>query len=873
MWFATANRLLAQEARRGDLTIILFAIALAVMAVYSLSGFANRIQQALESRSSSFLAADRVLQSAYPLPESLYADLLPDTGRTPDAGKPTVVAGEATAEEGSAVREAMAEEGGAAETSRPLIETARMLQFQTMAYAGDAFLLVNVKAVEGAYPLRGDLLIKSTPAAPAVVTRGPPPAGSLWLEERLLGALQVAVGEVVEIGNQRLTVAGIVAAQPDLSFSVFRAGPVVIINQADVEATGVVLPGSRLTYKVLFAGDEGPLRSLEKALKPRLEPNQEWSGIKDGDSPLAAALQRAEKFLLLASLLGVILAATAIAVAARRYTERHFDPVAVLKTLGFPRRVIRNIYAWQLLVITVLGALLGLLAGYALQEVALILVRDKLPAVMPPPSLKPLLMAVVTGVVCSLLFSFTPMLRLLGVPPLRVIRRDLEMSGRLQWLAYLLSGLCVYALIWLFSGDWLLSASLFASAVLVGAILLVCSRLLLHLGRRASLRQGTALSLALAGLYRRANSNAVQILSFSLAIMLLVTIVILREEMIAEWRQQLPEGTPNHFLINVAPEELEPVSELLAANGIRQAHLYPMVRGRLVGINDEPVTDKVSKDADVESERGRQGAGRELNLTWQEQVPSANRIIAGRWWQEPGVAEVSVESRIASRLGIELGDTLRFMIGGETLSAEVSSLREVDWNTMQPNFYMVFSPGALGGYPASYIGSFYLPAQQKPIINDLLARHPTIPVLDVVAIIRQVQAVVDQVSVALQYIMLLVVAAAVLVLFAQTQASFEERRQELVVLRTLGAGAAYIRRTIQSEFVLLGLMAGILAGWAAELTLFLVQTQVLDMPWRPHWWLWVLAGASGALFVGLAGRLACRSLLTHSALQQIRQLG
>jgi putative ABC transport system permease protein len=269
----------------------------------------------------------------------------------------------------------------------------------------------------------------------------------------------------------------------------------------------------------------------------------------------------------------------------------------------------------------------------------------------------------------------------------------------------------------------------------------------------------------------------------------------------------------------------------------------------------------------------RQGAGRELNLTWQAEVPSANRVVAGRWWDEQSVAEVSVESRIADRLDIVLGDSLQFMIGGETLTATVSSLREVDWNTMQPNFYMIFSPGALSGFPASYIGSFYLPADKKPLLNTLLAAHPTVSVLEVDTIIRQVQSVIDQVSVALQYIMLLVVGAALLVLFAQTQASFEERRQEMVILRTLGASADFIRRTIQNEFLLLGLLAGVLAGWASELTLFLIQTQVLEMSWRPHWWLWLLAGVSGAVFVGLAGRLACRSLLQQSALKQIRQLG
>lgn len=833
MWVKTAHRLLQQEARRGELSIILLAIALAVMAVYSLSGFASRVQQALESRSSAFLAADRVVRSAYPIDPALYQDLLdPDT-----------------------------------------VRTAHLLEFQTMVYAGDEFLLTSVKAIEGPYPLRGELRVRVAGADQDGLWQGPPAPGTVWLQERLLQALGVSIGDSVEVGRSRLVVAGVLVAEPDTSFNVFRAGPRLMMNRADVEAAGVVLPGSRLTYLDLFAGEETALERLGRGLAPRLAPNQEWYGIRDGSSPLAGALQRAEKFLLLASLLGVILAATAIAVAARRYTERHYDPVAVFKTLGFPRRAIRNLYAWQLLIITSLGTLLGLAVGQGLQWIALELVADRLPAELPAASWKPLWMAVLTGVLCATLFSFTPMLRLLGVPPMRVIRRDLEMPARLQWLAMLLAGLALLTLIVLFSRDLTLSLSLFGSAAAIGVVLMGVSRLMILLGRRASREQGGAVGLALAGLYRRAGSNAVQVMSFALALMLLVTIVVLRSDLIDDWQQQLPEGTPNHFLVNVSEAELDPLTQLLEGSGIRRSELFPMVRGRLVAINGEPVQDQIGQTGRGEEERGRPGVGRELNLTWRQDLPPANTLVSGQWWSDASGAEVSVETEIAGRLGIGLGDEVTFLMGGETRSATVTSLREVDWNSMQPNFYMIFSPGALAGFPASYIGAFHLQPQQKPLLNELLRQHPTVTILELDTIIRQIQGVIQQVSVALQYIMLLVVAASVLVLFAQTQASFEERRQEMVILRTLGASGRFIRRTIQNEFVALGLFAGVLAGMAAELTLFLVQTLVLEMPWQFHGGLWLIAGLAGGLFVGGVGRLACRPLLTQNALKQIRQLG
>lgn len=837
MWVKVAGRLLLQEARRGELTVIFLAIALSVLAVYSLAGFSGRIQAALESRSSGFLAADRVLESAHPIDPALYEDLL-----TPSAGTRGV-------------------------------QSARLLQFQTMVYAGEQYALVNVKAIEGPYPLRGELTVRQNGSDSPEDWKGPPPAGQVWLEERLLGALKIAAGDWIEIGNTKLQVGGVLIAQPDTSFSIFRAGPTVMMNQVDVDATGVVLPGSRLTYRVLFAGSTEARAVLESELPKRLAPNQEWFGIKDGDSPLAAALVRAEKFLLLASLLGVVLAATAIAVASRRYAERHFDPVAVFKTLGVPRATLRHIFIFQLGVLTLAGVVVGLGLGFLIQEGALWAMRDAVPADLPPPGLRPLGLAVLTGCICSTLFSLTPLLRLLAVPPLRVIRRDAGMGGNWHWLALSLTGLSLFLLTALFSGDWILSISLFASSVVIAMTLLALSYVFMAVGRRLSSDHGSALGLALAGLYRRASQNGIPIVSFAVALMLLLTIVILREEMIQEWRNQLPEGAPNHFLVNVAPEELSAVEALLAESSVERSDLFPMVRGRLSAINGEPVTDKVSKDEDQESARGRQGVGRELNLTWRETLPPANRLVEGKWWapgdDHPGV---SVEQRIAQRLKIKLGDQLTFLIGGETLTAPVTSVREVDWNTLQPNFYMIFAPGALSQYPASYIGAFHLEPEQKSLINRLLAAHPTVSVLEIDTIIRQIQAVIDQVSLALQYIMLLVVGASVLVLLAQTQASFEDRRQEMVVLRTLGAGRAFIHRSITQEFVAMGVLAGLLAGLATDLTLFLVQTYLLKMAWSPHPGLALFAAVSGALVVGAAGRWACRSLLSRSAQQQIREL-
>ncbi len=836
MWLRTSNRLLKQELGRGELQIMVLAIALAVLAVYSLSGFSSRIQETLVSRSSGFLAADRVLRSAHAIDPRFY--------------------------EAAFV---------AAQASDPSLRQAELLEFQTMAYAGEAFVLASVKAIRGPYPLRGELKIADGDALSS--QQGSPEAGTVWLDERAMSALGIGLGHELEIGHSRFRVSAEIVAEPDASFNVFRAGPRIMMNRADIPATGVVQPGSRLTYKLLFAAEGAGVEELGRELSPLLSENQEWYGVQDGESPLARSLDRANKFLLLASLLGVILAATAIAVAARRYTERHFDPVAVFKTLGMRRREISLLYAYQLLVITTAGILLGLVGGYVLQEGAITLIGDRLGSEVPPASGEAAWLALVTGAICALLFSLTPMLRLARISAMRVIRRDLDLAGQMQWLSVLLTGVSLFILIWLFSQDWQLSASLFFAVALCGGIMLFLSRGLLWLARRWGAGQG-ALGMGLAGLYRRAHSNAIQILSFAIGIMLLITIVVLRHEMIDEWQQQLPEGTPNHFLVNIAPYEVPTITDWMAERNIQRTELFPMVRGRLVSINDQRMTDRASKDETSASDRGRDPIDRELNLTWSSEQPGHNPLSQGLWWPagDKDFQGVSVESGIAQRIGVQLGDRLGFLIGGERFEVPVTSIRQVDWASMRPNFYMIFSPAVLADYPASYMGSFYLSPAEKAYLPELLAAYPTVTVLEVDVLIGQIQGVIDQVSLALQYIMVLVIAAALLVLFAQTRASFEERRKEMVILRTLGGSGRFIRQTVQLEFLILGVLSGFLAGAMAELSLYLIQTQVLDMQWQAHPWLWLLAALAGGLTVGLAGRVACRPLLSRSALSQIRQL-
>ena len=837
MWFKSALRLLKQELKRGELTVICLAIVLAVAAVFSLSGFSDRISQAMVLKSSNFLAADKVLSSAHPVDKAWLT--------------------EAT------------EQG---------LEQASLVYLDSMLFAGDEMLFVDVKAIDGPYPLRGELKIAPGLEHAGKTTVGPPPPGSVWVAADVLFRLGIAIGDSIELGDAQLAIAGIISEEPDQSFSIFDTAPRVLLNQVDLPATGVLQPGSRVYYRYLFSGESEQLGNYYQWLKPQLEANHNWRDIKSENSPIARALGRAERFLMLASLLGIILAATAIAVAAKRYSQRHLDAVAVLKTLGASHQQIRAIFSFHLGVITLVATLIGLALGYGLQAVAIELAADYLPAELPELGWRPLISAVATGVLCAGLFSLVPMIRLFKVPPMRVIRRDLLLPAvnRVAHGAIIL--LAVFSLLLLYSRDLKLSLIILAAALVITGLMLLAAQALIRLGRRSRFGAASPWQLAIAALYRRMGDSSMQIVSIATAIMLMLTIVLLRSEMISEWRNQLPADAPNHFLLNVAPEEVAPIEALFADNQISSTALYPLIRGRLSSIDGEAIMGWDSEANKKEEEEGRErnrrrGVGRELNLTWQQDLPATNKLVEGQWWSADSTRpEVSVEAELAENLEIDLGDELELLIGAETITATVTSFREVNWRNMRPNFYLILSPAALADFPSTFISAFSLPKEQKPVLTELLKRHPTVSVIAVDLILAQLQKVIEQVSVALFYIMILVVSASLLVLLVQIQSSYQERHQDMVILRTLGARTGLLRNAIAIEFVLLGALAGFIAAAATEVALYLLQTQVFEMPWRWHGELWLLAAAAGGLLVAVVGMIACRGLLRHSPADMIRQL-
>ncbi len=819
-------RWLMREWRGGELALLLVSLVLAVTIVSGIAGFADRLQRGIVGESNKFLAADLVLKSPRPVPEAWLA-------QSTELG----------------------------------LETAQIMEFRSMISAGEIMQLASVKAVSSSYPLKGLLRISDRPFAPSYETSLKPAAGEVWLDARLFPLLKLAIGEVVRIGERELLASKALVAEPDRGSTFAGMGPRVMINIADVAATGVVREGSLVDYRYLFAGEEAVLTQYQSALADSLEASHQWQRLKDSQPQISQTLQRAERFLLLAGSFGVALAGVAVALASRRYSQRHLDSVAVMKAFGATSVKIQRLYVGNILLLALGAAIAGWALGLIVQSVLFTLIQDLVGFRAPGAGWPPIIAGSVTALICVLAFALPPVLRLRDVAPLRVLRRDIGNEG----LSTVVSATCGIVglsvlMLWYTQSIDLVAAVLIGVSVVLGLAGLLVLRLFAGIRSVAS-RVGGVTRLALSAMYRRRHANAFQAVSLALAMMVLLCLLAMRSSLLNDWQVQLPEDTPNHFLINIAPDEVDDVKRWFDKRNIEFAGLYPMVRGRLVKIDGL----ELAQIPDVDENRG--SVNREINLSWSESLPSDNTLVEGEWWTEGEArALVSIEQEFAERLKIRVGSKLDFLIGGLPLNAEVSSIRSLRWDSMRPNFFLLFAPGILDDYPSSSITSFYLEPEQKVQLNTLLTQFPTITLIEMDAVIAQARSVIAQVSAALELVLLLILIAALLVGAANIQSSLDSRLHENAILRTLGASRKIISRGLLAEFALIGAVSGVLASAGAEISLYLLQTQVLDMDasWHPLFWL--LAPLIGALLVALSGWWFCRAVVTTPPLYVLRQL-
>jgi putative ABC transport system permease protein len=822
-----ALRNLRRDLESGELAVLLLALLVAVGSLTAVGFFTDRIGRAVNQQSGEVLAADLRLESPRPIDEAYDA-----------------------------------------EARRRGLQVARILSMPSVVFHGEASSLVALRAVGEGYPLRGRLKIADVPFGPARPTDAIPAPGQAWADSRLLARLGVPVGATLAVGAHEVTVTHVLDYRPDQGAGFSDLSATLMINLADVPATELIQPGSRASRAVLFAGDARDVADFRGFLEQHKDKGERLQSIEDASPQIRASSERAGRFLSLASLVSVLLAAVAVAMAARRYATRHLDSVALMKCMGASQGFVLRQTLVQLVSVAVLVTLAGTALGWLAQAGLAWLLRDLIRSDLPPPGLATAWVGLVTAVTILVGFALPPLLQLKRVPPARVLRRNLEPPPLRYAAVYLFAIGAVLALLY-----WLVRDARLVTVVAagIGATFLVLALAGWLLVRALGpLRRGVGVAwrYGLANIARRGRDSVVQIVAFGLGLMVLLLLALVRDDLLNDWRASLPADAPNYFMINIRPDEGEAVKAFFRGRGLPPTELVPMVRARLTAINDVPV-DRIQ----FSSERAQGFVEREANLTWARTLRDDNRIVRGQWWQDGdgGGSRVSVEQEYAERLGLRIGDTVTYDVAGEPVTATITSLREVRWDSFQPNFFMVFSPGVLENVTGTLITSVHVQPEQRPALVDLVRQFPEVTIIDIAALLSQVRDVMDKAALAVQYVFLFTLAAGLMVLLAAVQATRDERRYESAMLRTLGASRRVVLQGVAAEFTVLGLLAGLLAALGATVVGFYLAREVFNLEYSPDPWVWVVGVLGGGLLVGVAGVLAARSVVTQPPIETLRQ--
>jgi putative ABC transport system permease protein len=821
-----ALRNLWRDLKSGELSVLLLALTVAVLSLTAVGFFTSRIAQGVRAQATEVLAADLRLESANSIPPRYF-----DEARARG------------------------------------LKTAQVVTFPTAIFNGDVSQLAAVNAVTPSYPLRGHVRIAEAPFGTSHITDRVPKPGEAWIDARIVARLKISVGEPLRIGAQSFRVTEILDYRPDQGTGFVNLAPAALLNIADIEATQLIQPGSRVTYSALFAGAAPAVAEFRDYLMATKAAGERLREIDESSRQLNSAIDRASRFLNLASLASVLLAAVAVAMGARRYAHRHIDSVALMKCMGASQAFVLAISIIELTLLAAAAVAIGASFGYLAQSGLAWLLRDFVRGELPAASLTPLPIALVTVLAMLVGFALPPLLQLKNTPPARVLRKTVAAPPLRYGLSYVLALAALVAILWSLVRDTELVASVFAGVLGVGLLLTAAGFGLVRLTGRLRGGVGVAWRYGLANVSRRGAGSVVQIVAFGLGLMVLLLLAVVRGDLLADWRRSLPSDAPNNFLINIRPDERQPLEEFMSAHGFGRPTMYPMVRARISAINGRP-SDSLSP-----GESGRSYIEREQNLTWSADLMDDNQLIAGQWWTpaDAGKPLVSISSEYQEALHLKLGDHLSFDVAGEPLTVEVASIRKVRWDSFRPNFFLVFPPGLLDGAAGTYMTSVYLTAAQRPALVDLVREFPTVSVFDVDAILKQIREIMDRASLAVQYVFLFTLAAGIVVLLAAVQATRDERRYESAMLRTLGASRATVLQGVAAEFSALGLLSGTLAAFGATGIGWLLARRLFSLHYAPDPKVFIFGLICGTVLVGVSGTLATRRVVNTPPIHTLRE--
>jgi len=800
-----------QAWRIDEMRLLFLALLVSVTAVTSVNFFTDRTERSMTQQATKLLGADLIVRSSRPLSED-YLSQAKQLG----------------------------------------LQQAEIISFRSVVSVGDSLQLSDVKAVSDTFPLRGNVETSSLlDGRSEVDSLSNLKSGQVWAAPTLFSSLEIPPNTEVRIGRSLFNLNKVLVKSPNQGANVFQFSPEVLMPLADLPATGLLTPGSRARFSYLFSGTDAQVKNMTDWLKPQLKTGERLETLDDGLPSVGTALQRAQRFLNTAALLSVILAGAAIALTSYSFSRHETHSVAVLKTMGASRRRILVRYLSQLLLTSTAAAILGAILGYFIQNGIAYMLRDVIGTDLPAPSLVPLVTGLLTAWIMVFSFSSPQLLQLVNTAPVQIFQNQPQPRSN-RWKLLLLTIMSgIFALMWMQTQDLKLSAFLFLGTL--GAILVfwaVSTVLLSQLKKLSRNRKYSARALSSAG-----NRLVLLVVVFGIGLFSLLLLTALRGDLLDRWQNSIPDDAPNNFLINIQPDEVSKLRAYLNENKI-DPDLYPMIRGRLVAMNDKPVVID-----DFESPRARRLLQREFNLSSVEAFPEANILLEGEWFKPEDKQGFSVEEGVMERFSLVLGDTMTFDIGGVQFTQTITSVRRVNWDNLTPNFFVLGAPGSMENLPQTWITSIYAPPENRSLVPDLIKQHPSVSAINISAIMTQIKDLIGKAAFAVQAIFAFTLIAGIVVLFAALQSQKAERRKELAILKTIGASRKQLRQSILTEFVVVGAVSGFLAGLFAVLASNIAAYALFDLEPSINLMLILIGTVAGAVLVGIAGYLNLRPLL------------
>ena len=812
---AFALRSFGRELRSGEVLVLLAAVGLAVAALTAVGFLTDRIGKAVTRQANETLAADLRLRSQ---------DRVPDEWRDM-----------------------------AAEYE---LETAETMVFPSVVFRGDASSLSAIRVVSEGYPLRGRLRVSDGIFGEERVVDDVPGPGETWAEGSLLARVGADVGDTIQVGELELLVTAVLRYRPDQSIGFASMAPTLLMNIDDIDESGLIGEGSRVSYALLVAGDESAVAEFNEAIEDQLPETIRVRSQEESSERAYSAADRARSFLSLTAVISLLLSAVAVAMSARRFAHRRMDAVALMKSLGATQGFVMSVSLVQLALLGVLGVAIGSVVGFVAEGFLASVIGGLLQGGdLPEPGLRPVVLACGSALILLVGFALPSLIQLRNTPPLRVLRHDEMPPSPSRGLVVGVSLTAVTLLLYQSIGDAKLLFIVLTGIILIASSLYVVGRLMVSAIGSARSGVGVAWRYGLANVARRGRDSAVQVVAFGLGITVLLLLTLVRTDLLDGWRRTLDENAPNHFLINIQPHEVDPITTLFQEHDIEPPEFTPMVRARMLTINDESVNDR-----EYPEDGSDWLARREANLTWRSELSSSNEIVKGEFWPEDydGPPQISIEDEAAIETGLDVGDRLKFFVAGREVEAEITSFRKVNWDSFQPNFFIVFSPGALDDMPATYISSMRIADEKKPALLPLMRAHPTVSVIDIGSILAQVRGIVEKASLAVQAVFVFTLAAGIAVLFAAVQSTIDERRFESAMLRALGARKGTVFSGVMAEFGALGVAAGVLAAAGATALEWVVARQLFNLEPTLNPLLWVVGVVAGVFVVCVSGYFAAR---------------